>query len=151
MKIQRLSFLEILDIKNIFNKKFILYKLCNFILVMFLFNNLNAQSSINVLKNSITISDTLIQFDTKLNVQKTATFKITNTFNRPISIKSVVTECGCAQPDYNTKPINVNETTEVKVTYLAPNIGLFNKKVTISFSHTNQILKVRIKGNVNNE
>ena len=127
----------------------------NKIIVIFLFTLIyvksNSQNVIKVLNNSISISDTLIEFNTKLNSPKTVTFKITNIFNRPISIKSVVTECGCAQPEYNTKPINLNDNTEVKVTYLAPNIGLFNKKVTISFSHTNQILKVRIKGNVNNE
>lgn len=129
------------------NKKFI-FKYFLLLLCICLFNNVKAQSFISKLNNSVAVSDTLIQFNTKLNVEKKVTFKIKNTYNRPISIKSVLASCGCTIPEYNRKPININEYTELDVIYKAPEIGLFDKLITIGFSHTNVELKVKIKGTV---
>ena len=67
-------------------------------------------------------------------IHKSVVFTYTNTDARPAVIEFANAECGCTQPEYDQKPILKGQKGSIKVTYTAPAVGAFRKKVNVKFA-----------------
>jgi hypothetical protein len=71
----------------------------------------------NYSKEDVTKDFGNIQVDIKGKLQRSYTFKLKNTLDIPISIKKVVTSCGCTSPDYSKEKVKPGDYYYVKLTY----------------------------------
>lgn len=81
-------------------------------------------------------------------VNKTVVFNFTNLNARPAVIEFANAECGCTQPVYDMNPIVKGKTGTIKVTYTAPTMGAFRKKVNIKFAGVKELTELVIEGEV---
>lgn len=81
-------------------------------------------------------------------VNKTVVFSYTNMDNKPAVIEFANAECGCTQPEYDQKPILKGQKGTIKVTYTAPSLGAFRKKVNIKFAGQKLPAELVIEGEV---
>lgn len=102
------------------------------------------------------MAQTGVQFD-KLNynygkikqgVHKSVIFSFTNNNPKPAVIEFANAECGCTQPEYNQKPILKGQKGTIKITYTAPAVGVFKKKVTVKFAGVKEPTELTIEGEV---
>ncbi len=75
-------------------------------------------------------------------------FKFKNTGNEALVITSARGSCGCTVPSYSEKPIQPNETGEIKVRYDTKRLGPFNKQVTLTTNEKESTHLLTIKGEV---
>lgn len=109
-----------------------------------------------VLFSLIGSAQTGIQFDKASHnfgkipkgINKTVVFNFTNLNAKPAVIEFANAECGCTQPVYDMNPIVKGKTGTVKVTYTAPTMGSFRKKVTIKFAGIKEPTELVIEGEV---
>jgi len=81
-------------------------------------------------------------------VNKTVIFTYTNADARPAVIEFANAECGCTQPEYDQKPILKGQKGTIKVTYTAPEVGAFRKKVNVKFAGQKLPAELTIEGEV---
>jgi hypothetical protein len=81
-------------------------------------------------------------------VHKSVVFSYTNTDSKPAVIEFANAECGCTQPEYDQKPILRGQKGTIKVTYTAPSLGAFRKKVNIKFAGQKLPAELVIEGEV---
>lgn len=81
-------------------------------------------------------------------VNKSVIFNYTNNGARPAVIEFANAECGCTQPEYDQKPILNGQKGSIKVTYTAPAVGAFRKKVNVKFAGQKLPLELTIEGEV---
>ena len=81
-------------------------------------------------------------------VHKSVVFTYTNTDPRPAVIEFANAECGCTQPEYNQNPVLKGQKGSIKVTYTAPAVGAFRKKVNVKFAGQKLPLELVIEGEV---
>lgn len=75
-------------------------------------------------------------------------FKISNTGENPLVIKSAIGSCGCTVPKYSNEPIAPGETGEINVEFDSSNKpGLNEKLVTIIANTDIQMHLLKIKAN----
>ena len=79
-------------------------------------------------------------------VHKSVVFTYTNTDPRPAVIEFANAECGCTQPEYDQKPILKGQKGSIKVTYTAPAVGAFRKKVNVKFAGQKLPAELTIEG-----
>ena len=60
-----------------------------------------------------------------------ATFQLKNTGNVPLIIGHIAKSCGCASVDWDKKPIESGESTEIKVEMKPDEVGHFDKPITV--------------------
>jgi hypothetical protein len=84
----------------------------------------------------------------KKGVHKSVIFSYSNLSNKPAVIEFANAECGCTQPDYNQNPVLKGQKGSIKVTYTAPNEGLFKKRVTVKFAGEKEVTELVIEGEV---
>jgi hypothetical protein len=81
-------------------------------------------------------------------------FKFTNTGKSPLTITSVVGECGCTattidgKPGWPIEPILPGKSGVIRVKYDTKREGRFEKNVTITSNSKFATKKVRIKGEI---
>lgn len=103
-----------------------------------------------------TFAQTNIKFDQtshnfgkiKQGIHKSVVFTYTNLGNKPAVIEFANAECGCTQPDYNQNPVLKGQKGSIKVTYTAPNEGLFKKRVTVKYAGEKAVTELIIEGEV---
>ncbi|MDR2026939.1 MAG: DUF1573 domain-containing protein [Prevotellaceae bacterium] len=77
----------------------------------------------------------------------TYSFKFKNVGDKPLSIKSVSSSCGCTSPDWTKAPVQPGETGEVKATYTSTNsLSSFNKRLTVHANGSPSTVIISIKG-----
>lgn len=76
----------------------------------------------------------------------TATFQIENKGSRHLTIKKVLTDCGCTRVDYPRKSIAAGETFTVSLTYDARMLGHFVKQAAVFASGEKAPLRLTMKG-----
>lgn len=81
-------------------------------------------------------------------VNKSVLFTYTNADARPAVIEFANAECGCTQPEYDQKPILKGQKGTIKITYTAPTVGAFRKKVTVKFAGQKVPTELTIEGEV---
>ena len=81
-------------------------------------------------------------------VHKSVVFSYTNLEARPAVIEFANAECGCTQPEYDQKPILKGQKGTIKVTYTAPAVGAFRKKVNIKWAGQKLPTELVIEGEV---
>lgn len=76
-------------------------------------------------------------------------FKITNTGENPLVIKSAVGSCGCTVPKYSNEPIAPGESGEINVEFDSSNKPGMNEKMVTVVANTEQQMHIlKIKANV---
>ncbi len=69
-------------------------------------------------KASIEFTDTIHDFGTLTEGEIAEyTFKFKNTGTAPLTIKNIITDCGCTVPEYDKKPVLPGEKAKIKVTF----------------------------------
>lgn len=81
-------------------------------------------------------------------VHKSVVFTYTNNDPRPVVIEFANAECGCTQPEYNQNPVLKGQRGTIKVTYTAPAVGAFRKKVNVKFAGQKLPTELIIEGEV---
>jgi hypothetical protein len=84
----------------------------------------------------------------KKGIHKSVVFNYTNIGNKPAVIEFANAECGCTQPDYNQNPVLKGQKGSIKVTYTAPNEGVFKKRVTVKYAGEKDVTELVIEGEV---
>ncbi len=84
----------------------------------------------------------------KKGVHKSVIFTYSNPDARPSVIEFANAECGCTQPEYDQKPILKGQKGSIKVTYTAPAVGAFRKKVNVKFAGQKLPAELVIEGEV---
>jgi hypothetical protein len=84
----------------------------------------------------------------KKGVHKSVIFNYTNLGNKPAVIEFASAECGCTQPEFNQAPVLKGKKGSIKVTYTAPNEGLFKKRVTVKYAGEKNVTELIIEGEV---
>lgn len=76
-------------------------------------------------------------------------FKITNTGENPLVIKSAIGSCGCTVPKYSNEPIAPGESGEINVEFDSSNKPGMNEKMVTVVANTEQQMHIlKIKANV---
>ena len=81
-------------------------------------------------------------------IHKSVVFSFTNEGVKPAVIEFATAECGCTQPEYNQSPVLKGQKGSIKVTYTAPNEGLFKKRVSVKFAGEKAVTELVIEGEV---
>lgn len=81
-------------------------------------------------------------------VHKSVVFTYSNLDARPAVIEFANAECGCTQPEYDQKPILKGQKGTIKVTFTAPTLGSFRKKVNVKFAGQKLPTELVIEGEV---
>jgi len=81
-------------------------------------------------------------------IHKSVVFSYTNEGTKPAVIEFATAECGCTQPEYNQSPVLKGQKGSIKVTYTAPNEGLFKKRVSVKFAGEKAVTELVIEGEV---
>ncbi len=84
----------------------------------------------------------------KKGIHKSVIFSYTNASAKPAVIEFATAECGCTQPEYNQSPVLKGQKGTLKVTYTAPNEGLFKKRVSVKFAGEKAVTELVIEGEV---
>ena len=84
----------------------------------------------------------------KKGIHKSVIFSFTNDMAKPAVIEFATAECGCTQPEYNQSPVLKGQKGTIKVTYTAPNEGLFKKRVSVKFAGVKAVTELMIEGEV---
>ena len=84
----------------------------------------------------------------KKGIHKSVIFGFTNQGAKPAVIEFATAECGCTQPEYNENPVLKGQKGTLKVTYTAPNEGLFKKRVSVKFAGEKAVTELVIEGEV---
>lgn len=75
-------------------------------------------------------------------------FTFKNLTNKPIVIDNVRTDCSCTASDWETAPIEPQETGKIKVSYDTKKTGYFRKKLTVWIRGQKKAEKLTIEGDV---
>ena len=86
----------------------------------------------------------------KKGVHKSVIFNFTNLGSKPAVIEFANAECGCTQPLYNQNPVMKGQKGSITVTYTAPNVGVFKKRVTVKYAGEKEATELVIEGEVVN-
>jgi len=130
----------------------------SFLMMAFFSTSVNAQNAVKV-NNPITIektSEALVKWDQTTfefgkiehKVPAKATFTLTNNSDKPLLLTKVKPSCGCTVPAYEQGPISPGESTEIKATYNAKNVGKFQKTITVTTNLSETPIPLKIKGEV---
>lgn len=76
----------------------------------------------------------------------TASFEITNTGNRPVTIDKVKTSCGCTTVSYSASTIGRGQKFVISATYDAKMMGHFDKFIGIYTDKDDEPLMLHLKG-----
>lgn len=83
---------------------------------------------------------------TGYRVPATATFQLENKGTRHLSIKNVLTDCGCTRVDYPHKNIGAGESFTISLTYDARMLGHYTKQAAIYTNGSKKPLMLKMKG-----
>lgn len=116
----------------------------------------NHLSTIDFLSQHLSAGATKIKFDTdninlntlKQGTPKTATFRFTNTGNKPFIIYHIKTSCGCTKTRWPKEPVMPNKQGEISVIYDAVKSGNFQKTITLFCNAPRGTETLTIKGTV---
>lgn len=84
----------------------------------------------------------------KKGIHKSVVFNFENVGVKPAVIEFANAECGCTQPEYNQNPVLKGQKGNIKVTYTAPSIGVFKKRVTVKYAGEKEVTELIIEGEV---
>ncbi len=82
------------------------------------------------------------------NAPRTARFAVKNSGNEPLLIKNVEAACGCTVAEWDKKPMEPGDSTDISVTYNAEMLGHFTKQVAIYTNAAKRPTYLTIYGNV---
>ena len=83
--------------------------------------------------------------------ERTAEFVLKNTGDNLLVIFDVDTSCGCTRVEYDAKPARPGESMVLRVTYKADNPGYFRKEVTVRCNAEEELLKLTVTGEAEEE
>ncbi len=75
-------------------------------------------------------------------------FNLKNTRQSTILVTEARSFCGCTIPEYTPEPVLPGKYTTVKVTFLAEQIGIFDKAVRVFLNNREDPVELRLTGEV---
>lgn len=78
----------------------------------------------------------------------TATFKVTNTGDKPLVISNVTTSCGCTEADWTQTPIAPGASGTITTTFDAKALGRFHKNIGVYCNAASRPVYLSIRGEV---
>ncbi len=87
----------------------------------------------------------------KLNKPVEHEFSFRNTGDQPLIISKVKASCGCTVANYTKEPIAPGEYGKVSARYDAAKVGTFNKTVSVTANTGNEVVVLKINGEVISE
>ncbi len=75
-------------------------------------------------------------------------FTANNILDGPVAITDAIASCGCTSVEYDSGPISLGETVDVKVTYVAEESGRFVKEVALFTIGSDKPVSMLITGEV---
>lgn len=93
-------------------------------------------------------SETIDLGKIKVGNPTTAVFEVKNIGKTPLIIEAANPTCGCTIGDYTKSPISTGKNGEIKATYNAAGVGVFEKHLTVKFAGVDEIKSITIKGEV---
>lgn len=78
----------------------------------------------------------------------TATFKVTNTGDKPLVVSNVTTSCGCTEADWTKSPIAPGTSGVITTTFDAKALGRFQKSIGIYCNAAHRPIYLSIRGEV---
>jgi hypothetical protein len=118
------------------------------LLILFAFGiSQNAQAQ----KAYIEFENTIHDYGTikEANGPAVAKFTFKNTGKQPLVLTEVKPNCGCTSPEWSKAPIQPGATGFIKASYDPKNRpGVFNKNIKVVSNAENQVVILRIKGDV---
>ena len=93
-------------------------------------------------------SETIDLGKIKVGNPSTAVFSVTNISKEPLIIETANPTCGCTIGDYTKAPIVPGKNGEIKATYNAAAVGVFEKHMTVKFAGVDEVKSITIKGEV---
>lgn len=75
-------------------------------------------------------------------------FVFTNIGEEPVTISKVKSSCGCTVATQPRKPILPGETAKIGIKYDTKRLGRFSKSIRVSSNAENNLVSLRISGNV---
>jgi hypothetical protein len=93
-------------------------------------------------------SETIDLGKIKVGNPSTAIFSVTNIGKEPLIIETANPTCGCTIGDYTKAPIVPGKKGEIKATYNAAGVGVFEKHLTVKFAGVDEVKSITIKGEV---
>ena len=96
---------------------------------------------------TVVARDTIVDAGrTGYRVPATATFQLENKGSRHLSIKNVLTDCGCTRVDYPRKSIAAGESFTISLTYDARMLGHYTKQAAVYTNGSKKPVMLRMKG-----
>ena len=103
-------------------------------------------------------ADTTVVFDklvhdfgviAKSDGARSYSFEFANKGSSPVTIRKVVSSCGCTTSGWTKEPVSPGEKGYVKVTYNPSGVTTFNKSITVNLAGGSpEVLVLHIRGNV---
>lgn len=93
-------------------------------------------------------SETIDQGKLEVDHPVTATFVVKNISSKDLIIESANPTCGCTIGDYTKTPIKPGQTGEIKATFNAKSLGVFEKHLTVKFAGADDMKSITLKGEV---
>ena len=85
----------------------------------------------------------------KSDGEQSYSFEFTNKGNNPVTIRKVVSSCGCTTSDWTKEPVSPGGKGYVKVIYKLSGVTTFNKSITVNIAGGNpEAFVLHIRGNV---
>ncbi len=98
---------------------------------------------------TISFKEDTLQLGTILyNNEKLAVFYFTNTGAVPLLINNVRSSCDCTSVKWEKRPVNPGETGEIKVVFKPNSLGMFLKTIKVYCNTSEQIINLKLRGNV---
>lgn len=101
----------------------------------------------DVLLTSVDVENKVYDYgEIPFNEGKEAVFKVKNTGREPLVINRINTSCGCTSVNWEKKPIDPGQTTEIKIIMKPDEMGYFNKTIQVYGNMENSPLNLKISG-----
>lgn len=82
----------------------------------------------------------------KINQTSVATFTLQNTGDAPLVITDVTAACGCTVPEWDKRPVNIDDKIELKVKVTPDVSGYFRKSVIVFCNTKEGTVQLVVKG-----
>jgi hypothetical protein len=87
--------------------------------------------------------------DLQVGKKSTGIFRLKNTGNKPLLIARVDASCGCTVPNWEKKPIEPEEETEITLEIKPEETGFFHKTARVYCNTAKRVITLTVKGQIN--
>ncbi len=137
------------------NRTMIIHKLCRLLLPLILLVACSTRNpevrETKVLDLSGDLNGRLLLYEIgniAIGEQAMVMLQLKNAMQEPVIIQEVRRFCGCTIAEYDTHPILPQESSDVKVVFVADHLGIFSKSMKIYLNSQKKPIEIKLKGEV---